>query len=462
MKKMAELRKLTVENLRAAALIIGVGLSLLGLATAPVHSAEPIITYFFWSEGCPHCEKEKVFLEQMKKRYPQLEVQSFEVKKNPDNAALFARMGTEYGLTLKGVPATFVGGLSPVVGFRGNETSGIEIEEKIRYCAEYSCNDPLTRRETAVLPDLIGNLASPGSEEGLCKQDEECPEGPLQKPADQIDNLITLPLIGTIDSTKTALSYQTLIIAGLDSFNPCAFFVLFTLLGLLLHAHSRKRMLFIGGTFVFFSGFIYFIFMAAWLNIFLLTGQIAAITAVAGIIALVIALINIKDFFFFKQGVSLSIPDSAKPKLFDRMRKLLAAKSFAAVVTGTVVLAVAANAYELFCTAGFPMVYTRILTLHNLSKTSYYLYLVLYNLIYVVPLSIIVLFFAITLGSRKLSEWQGQVLKLISGMMMLCLGILLVGKTELLNNIKVTSGLLASALLLSAVIAYVTKRLARS
>ena len=82
-------------------------------------------------------------------------------------------------------------------------------------------------------------------------------------------------------------------------------------------------------------------------------------------------------------------------------------------------LALAANMYELLCTAGFPMVYTRTLTLHGLESSTYYLYLALYNLIYVIPLIIIVGVFTLTLGARKLTVNQGRLLKLLSGLMML-------------------------------------------
>jgi hypothetical protein len=201
--------------------------------------------------------------------------------------------------------------------------------------------------------------------------------------------------------------------------------------------------------------------MAAWLNIFLLAGQIAALTAAAGIVAILIAAINIKDFFMFKKGISLSIPESAKPKLFDRMRKLLKASSYPSVIMGTVVLAAAANTYELFCTAGFPMVYTRILTLSSLTKAQYYLYLVFYNIIYVIPLAVVVLFFAVTLGAKKLTEKEGQILKLVSGMMMLCLGGVLLFKPELLNNIIVTAGLLVVALISSGIIIFISNRLSK-
>jgi hypothetical protein len=105
------------------------------------------------------------------------------------------------------------------------------------------------------------------------------------------------------------------------------------------------------------------------------------------------------------------------------------------VIVATVILAVVANSYELLCTAGFPMVYTRILTLRSLPVESYYLYLLFYNLIYILPLLTIVAVFTIKLGSRKLSEQEGMVLKLLSGIMMLMLGGLLIVSPESLNNI---------------------------
>jgi len=218
-------------------------------------------------------------------------------------------------------------------------------------------------------------------------------------------------------------------------------------------------MLIIGCTFIFFSGLIYFLFMAAWLNLFLLAGNLKAITVTAGVVALAVSLINIKDFFLFNRGISLSIPDSAKPKLYQRMRGLLASTSLISMLAGTVVLAVAANTYELLCTAGFPMVFTRILTLHSLPSLTYYLYLVLYNVIYIIPLASIVIMFTVTLGARKLTEWEGRKLKLVSGLMMLFLGMVLLMRPALLNNVAVAAGMLAAALLLSwGIISFVRRR----
>lgn len=98
------------------------------------------------------------------------------------------------------------------------------------------------------------------------------------------------------------------------------------------------------------------------------------------------------------------------------------------------------------------MVYTRILTLSDLSTTQYYAYLLFYNLIYVVPLAFIVLLFVASMGMRKLQESQGKVLKLLAGMMMLSLGIVLLVAPVLLQNLLVTLLILLATILLSLLI----------
>lgn len=395
-------------------------------------ASQPFTVYFFEGTGCPHCAEEKKFLDELQKKYPKMRVLDYEVWHNQENAQVLATMAKAHGIEVGGVPVTFIGTKS-YVGF--SEQTQESLGKTIAECAQKGCPDPadkLIRKDT----ETAGSSAP---------RTDTAPEPQ--------ETSITVPILGKIDAASLSLPVMTVVIAGLDSFNPCAFFVLFSLLGILIHAHSRSKMLLVGGIFVFFSGFIYFLFMAAWLNVFLLLGSVALITTAAGVVSIVIAAINIKDFFWFREGISLTIPDSAKPKLFDRMRKLLKASSLPSVVTGTVVLAIAANSYELLCTAGFPMVFTRILTLSHLPSSTYYAYLALYNVIYVIPLATIVFIFSMTLGKRHLSEREGRVLKLVSGMMMLGLGILLVWNPALLNNLFVSFGVLAGAIALSSIIA---------
>jgi len=248
------------------------------------------------------------------------------------------------------------------------------------------------------------------------------------------------------------------VLAGLDAFNPCAFFVLLFLLSMLARHESRVRMIAVSGIFILFSGLWYFAFMAAWLNVFLWFGELRWVTVVAGLVAVAMAVLDIKDFVLGKRGPSLSIPESAKPSLFARMRGLIRAGSWGSALLATIVLAAAANTYELLCTAGFPMIYTRLLTLAELPVPTYYAFLALYNVVYVIPLLLIAGAFVATLGSRKLQEREGRALRLLSGLMMLGLGITLLVAPEALARVEIAVGLLAISGLLTAVAVRVDRR----
>ncbi|MGI9324809.1 MAG: NrdH-redoxin [Pseudomonadales bacterium] len=374
--------------------------------------------HFFWSHKCPHCLLAKPFVESLGHRHAWLEVRSYELLSSRGNAQTYVDMARELGREARSVPA-FIFCDQMLTGFDTEDGMGAYLEAALARCHVA----------------LTGQL----SREIAAAEDDATPP-------------VTVPLFGRIDPTSLSLPVFTLVIAGVDAFNPCAFFVLLFLLSLLVHARSRLRMMVIGGIFVLCSGLVYFLFMAAWLNVFLLLGELRIITLLAGILAVAVAALNIKDYFYFQKGVSLSIPDSAKPSLFQRMRTVVNAESWPTMLFGAIVLAVVANSYELLCTAGFPMVYTRVLTLSGLSQPGYYLYLGFYNLIYVIPLAVIVLVFALTLGSRKLSERDGRMLKLVSGLMMLGLGLLLVFAPALLNRVGVAVVLLVLAIGIAAII----------
>ncbi len=386
-----------------------------------------VVVYFFWGDGCPHCTHEKPFLDELKTKHPGLVIKDYEVWRNIENKELYRKMSAAYGETSGSVPATFVG-VRFWLGYNAEKSK--EIAEAIGQCAQAGCLDPW---------DFMNRGKVVAKTEGLTKE--------------------SLPFLGVVDTSKISLPLLTVVLAGLDGFNPCAFFVLLMLLSLMVHAQSRKRMLVVGGVFVFFSGFVYFLFMAAWFNLFMVTGRVNVITTIAGLVAVVIAAINIKDFFFFKKGVSLSISAAAQASLLARMRELIRAGSMGGLVAGTVALAVVANLYEILCTAGFPLVFTRALTLQELPTGQYYFYLILYNVIYVLPLLVIVIFFSATLGSRKLTEEEGRVLKLISGLMMLGLGVVLVVRPQWLNNIYLSVGLLLGVAVVGAAVVWFNKRI---
>lgn len=302
---------------------------------------------------------------------------------------------------------------------------------------------------------LFGTCGS-DSGDGVC--DASSPTTPGQGEVQPVE----LPLMGIVTPETMSLPLLTLVLAGVDAFNPCAFFVLLFLLSIMVNAKSRSRMLLVGGIFVFFSGFIYFLFMTAWLNIFKLLGAGSdggMIIFAAGILALIAGAINVKDYFFTKGEVTLSMSAQNRTNLIKRMAKLSNSSSLGALILGSTVLAILANTYELLCTAGFPMIYTSVLSMHNLPDIERYMYLVLYNIIYVIPLAIIVIVFSATLGKRKLTEKEGQTLKLMSGVMMFGMGGALVIDPTALQNIALALGLILGSLGLTFIIVLARKLL---
>ncbi len=406
-----------------------------GAESSAVGSAK-VVLLVYSAENCPHCQKVEEFVKLMASRHPDLKV---EVRDIWNNRTYFEQL-----LLLSDLFDASV--VTPSIFLENRAWFGIgpkqqgQIEEAVQECLKSGCTDTLELAESGRLDPQRGTSPSDESDAGTTR--------------------IFVPWVGEVDGRTLSLPLFTLIVGLLDSLNPCAFFVLLFLLSLLIHLRSRPRMLLVGGIFIFFSGLFYFLFMAAWLNLFLSFGQLRGLTLAAGVLAVVMGAVNVKDFFFFKQGVSFSIPDSAKPKLFARMRGLLKASSLISMIGATIVLAAAANMYELLCTAGFPMIFTRVLTLHELVTWEYYLFLVLYNLVYIIPLAVILLIFTFTLGASKLSEWQGRVLKLLSGTMMFMLGTVLVLRPMLLNQMLVSIGLLGTSILITWLVAGVWQRFA--
>jgi hypothetical protein len=128
------------------------------------------------------------------------------------------------------------------------------------------------------------------------------------------------------------------------------------------------------------------------------------------------------------------IPDRAKAGLYGRMRSITAAASLPAAVVGIIALAFVVNLVELGCTIGLPAVYTRLLTVQpNVSSAGRYLYLVLYNLAYVVPLGLVVVVYALTLHRFTLTERGAKVLKTISGLLLTGFGIVFLVSPDVLG-----------------------------
>ena len=357
----------------------------------------------FIRNGCPHCAKAELFLQLLKKEQPTLRILIHDVVQEPAALERLELLAKNQGLGTVRVPAFQVGG-QLIVGFSDEITTG----QLIR---------------SALAQTLISqNQETSGSCEA--EQSLSCEAG--AEVSSRESHSFFLDFFGRrLSLDEVGLPLFTLAMGLLDGFNPCSMWVLILMISLLAPMNNRLRMFAIAGTFVAVEGIAYFIFMAAWLNLFLLIGLSRISEIVIAVIALLAGLINLKDFWFYGRGVSLSIPDSAKPDIYARMRRILQAQNLTGALIGAVVLAILVQVVEFMCTSGFPALYTRILTLKQLDSISYYGYLLLYNLAYMLDDVIILTIGIITLSQRRLQEKEGRWLKLISGLVMVGLGIYL-------------------------------------
>lgn len=357
-------------------------------ATEPPPSEELQV---FVRPGCPYCEAAKRFLPELQRRWPTLRIHIRDIAADRRALADLQNLADRFGLHPIGVPAFYLRG-KLIVGFDSAETTGRE------------------------LAALLDQPAAPGLTNGLA-------------PA------IHLPLLGTVDLRRLGLPLFTIVLGLLDGFNPCAMWVLLFLLSMLINLRDRKKMFLIGGVFVAVSGLVYFAFMAAWLNIFFLIGMTRLTQLLLGAIALLVGSLNVKDYFAFGAGLSVGIPERAKPRIYRQVRQIIRADNLTGALAAVILLALLVNTVELLCTAGIPAIYTRVLTEQALPGWAYYGYLALYNLAYMADDSLMLGVAVVTLSGQKLQERGGRWLKLLSGMVMLALGLVLLLRPEWLGEI---------------------------
>jgi len=252
-------------------------------------------------------------------------------------------------------------------------------------------------------------------------------------PTSEASDVIDLPLFGSVSMSRLGMPVFTLAVGLIDGFNPCAMWVLLFLLSILVNLKSRLKILAVAGTFVFISGVAYFAFMAAWLNVIQFAAHLRAVQITLGLLAVGIGSIHVKDFFALKKGISLSIPESAKPGIYSRVRRIVMAENLTGAIAGASVLAILVNLIELLCTAGLPSLYTAILTMQGYAAWKNYAYLALYNVAYMFDDAVMVTIVMISLSRHKLQETEGRWLKLISGVVVLALGVVMLVRPDLLE-----------------------------
>lgn len=354
-------------------------------------TGKPVLDVFI-RDGCPHCIEAKRFLPSLTKQYTQLHIVVHSIDQDHTAREELIARSKKAGIWPPGVP-TFMYAGRIHVGFKSAEQTG---------------------------PVLVALISG----EVVSKNDFI-----TKSPSTDIES----KMFGKISIDRFGLPLFTFVIGLLDGLNPCAMWVLLFLLSLLVHLHDRKKMILIAGTFVMVSGIVYYAFIAAWLNLFMFIGISSKLMQILGAVAILISGINIRDFFSSQDKFLLSIPDTSKPGLYSRMRKIVNSNSLGLSIVGVISLAIVVNFIELLCTAGFPALYIAILTQQELSTPMYYGYIGLYIIGYILDDTIAVTIAVIALSSQKLSRAKGQKLKLISGCVMFILGLVMLFRPSWLS-----------------------------
>jgi len=282
----------------------------------------------------------------------------------------------------------------------------------------------------------------------------------VNTPAVEKGDILNVPFIGEVDLEKQSLAVATLLIGFVDGVNPCSIWALTMLLAITLHTGSRKKVMIIGLVFITVTAGVYALFILGIFSALTLLSSMGWIQVVVSLVALFFAVVNIKDYFWYKEGISFTIADDKKPGLFQKMRKIVdASDSFWGLVGATVVLAAGVSLVEFACTAGFPVIWTNLLSAQKVTPLTFTLLLLLYLLIYQLDELGIFAVAVVTLKSSKIEEKHGRILKLIGGTLMLALSIAMLVDPFIMNNMSSSLIVFGAALALTLVVLVVHRRI---
>jgi cytochrome c biogenesis protein CcdA len=195
-------------------------------------------------------------------------------------------------------------------------------------------------------------------------------------------------------------------------------------------------------------------------TIFTFISFVGWIRVLVALVALFFAAVNIKDYFFYKEGISFTIADEKKPGIARGIRRVMdSSQSLWGLVGATIALAAGVSLVEFSCTAGFPVLWSNLLAANQVEPLTFVLLLLLYMLIY--QLDELAIFFVavFTLKASRLEEKHGRILKLVGGVLMLTLAVVMVLNPNLLDDLSTALIVFAAAFGVTGLILLVHRRI---
>lgn len=376
----------------------------------------PVELYVFWRAGCPHCSRAMAFLERLAKTDPSMRLHALEVSEHTDALRLFIETATYFGIERTAVPLIVVGD-KVFVGYLDDSTTGAAIRAAAAGCRRSGCEDVIA----SLIEAAPTTLEQPGKEPTTKQQSGRIPE------------TLDVPVIGTVSTKALSLPLLTILLGAIDGFNPCAMWVLVFLIGLLLGMKDHKRMWALGGAFLVASAAVYFVFMAAWLNLLLLLGAMLWIRIAVGLVAVGGGAYYLREYVLRAEDVCKVTSPTQRRKIMERFRRIAYREKFLLALGGIIVLAFAVNLIELLCSAGIPAVYTQILAMSEMPRWTYYLYLLLYIAVFLLDDVFVFVTAMVTLQATGMTTRYARYSHLIGGLLLITIGVLLLLRPEWLT-----------------------------
>jgi hypothetical protein len=383
--------------------------------------------YLFWQQGCPSCERMDPFLRGLAGSAPEIELIEREVGHTVGDLQALRDATKKFGIKAPYVPAVFLG-TRAWIGF--SEPIASEIEAEVTRCLEAGCIDALVDPLPAADPKGSGEISA----------------GPF----------------GRIRPGALPLALATGLIGLVDGVNPCSLWVLTFLLGMVVHTESRRKVLLVGSIFLAVTALVYGLFVAGMTQIMRLLAYVGWIRVAVAALSCAMGAINMKDHFAPRKGVSLTISSENRRRIGARTRSLLgAARSLPSLVLSTLLLAAGVAVVELPCTAGFPVVWSNMVSDARVGKAVFLGLLALYLAVYLLDEVVVVVVAALTLKRIGMDERRARFLKLLGGTIMVALGITLLVRPRMMESLAGVGGLFAACALATVLVVLFERLLIR-
>lgn len=342
--------------------------------------------YLFKGEGCPHCADEEKWLQDIKKEYKDyVNFYEFEVWYDENNSKMMEKAKEIFDFSGPGVPFTVIGD-KYYSGF--SDSIGTMMENTINDYLNTEINDDFNKK-------------------------------------------IDIPILGKVNMKNSSLGIIAIVLGFVDGFNPCAMWILLFLINMFLGTKDKKKSWILGFTFLVISAFIYFLSMLG-INVIIGVATVGYLKIAIAIFILIMGIFSLRKYLKIrKEEAGCSIVDNRKrKKLVTKVKKIISSKNFILSIVGISTLAISVNLIELACSLGFPMIFTEMLTINNITGISRILYLLLYVFFYMIDDMVVFTISMITLQATGITNKYNKLCVLVSSIIMIIMGLLLIFKPE--------------------------------